>query len=84
METLTTAINGDIHFKIRFNTLHGTTDLYWRVIIDETEYLARTVHCKVDTYSDASFDKNAGVIKYHIAGTCTDFSIDGEQNALFK
>lgn len=78
------SVKGNIHFKIRFNTAHGDTDLYWRVIIDDTEYLVRNLMCKVDTYSDASFDKKAGVIKYHIAGDCTDFYIDETLNAFLR
>ena len=78
------SVKGTIHFKIRFNTAHGDTDLFWRVIIDETEYLVRTLFCKVETCSDASFDKRAGLNKYHIAGACTDFYIDEELNAFFK
>lgn len=53
------SITGDMHFKIRFNTAHGDTDFYWHVIVtplpgaeEEQEYLARSVHCKVDTYSE--------------------------------
>jgi hypothetical protein len=73
-----------IDFKIRFNTLHGDTNLFWRVIIAKEEYLVRSLQCKVNTYSDASFDKNAGVIKYHMAGVCKEFTIDEELNATFK
>lgn len=79
-----TVLNGNIDFKVRFNTQHGDSDLFWRVIIDDKEYLVRSLHCKVDTYSDASFDKNAGFIKYHIAGVCKEFVIDEELNASFK
>lgn len=78
------SLQGVFLFKIRFNTTHGDTDLYWRVIIDDTEYLVRTLQCNVATHSDASFDKNAGTIKYHIAGTCTAFVIDNELNALIS
>ncbi|HXS35388.1 MAG TPA: hypothetical protein VN721_01710 [Flavipsychrobacter sp.] len=73
-----------IFFKIRFNTAHGDTALYWRIIIDEEEYLATSLQCLAPTYSDASFDKKAGVIKYHIAGRCNEFYIDDNDNATFK
>jgi len=73
-----------IYFKIRFNTTHGDTALYWRVIIDEVEYLATSLQCLIPTYSDASFDKKAGMIKYHIAGKCYEFYIDDNDNAFFK
>lgn len=74
----------EITFKIRFNTMHGDTCLYWRVIIDDEEYLAATVHCAVPTYSESSFDKHAGTIKWHMAGTCAEFYMDDAKNAFFK
>lgn len=77
-------MNHKKEFKIRFNTLHGESDLYWRVIIDDTEYLVRSVKCYVNTYTDASFDTNAGTIKYHIAGAFTVMNIDLNLNAVFK
>jgi hypothetical protein len=77
-------MKGNIHFRIRFNTVHGDTDLYWRVIIDDEEYLARSLHCKVETRSDASFDTRAGVIKYHIAGDCHEFHLDEDGQAIFS
>jgi hypothetical protein len=75
---------GDIYFKIRFNTTHGDTDLYWRVIIDEQEHLAHAVHCNVETWSEASFDKKANAIKYHMAGRCKVFYIDADRKAMFE
>lgn len=78
------SISGHIRFKIRFNTAHGDTQLYWRVIIDEQEYLATSLHCNVSTFSDASFDKKANALKYHIAGECTEFALDEQYNAIFK
>lgn len=51
--------------QIRFNTEHGNTDLLWRVVIDNHEYLAKSIqlevpsHTTTDTLSD-------GRIKYHI------------------
>ena len=75
--------SGNIHFKIRFNTLHGATGLYWRVIIGEEEILVRNVRCKVETYSDASYDTRAGVIKYLIAGVCHELRVDAEGMAVF-
>ncbi len=84
MESVPNDQNKNIHFKIRFNTAHGDTDLYWRVIVDENEYLTRSVRCCVETYSDASFDTRAGVIKYHIAGVCAELVIDEQLNALLK
>lgn len=84
MKTEQIALSGDIFFKIRFNTTHGDTDLYWRVIIDEVEYLANSIHCKVDTWSDTSFDKTAQAIKYHIAGQCSKFYIDEAKKAVFQ
>lgn len=69
-------LKGDLHFKLRFNTMHGDTGLYWRVIIDDREYLVKTIHCKVETWSDSSFDTRANAIKYNMAGKCTGFHID--------
>ena len=83
METETIAIRGDYFFKIRFNTMHGDTDLYWRVIIDNKEFLVHSVHCNVATYSDQSFDKNANAIKYHMAGNCTELLINEDRKAIF-
>ena len=78
------SLQGTISFRIRFNTTHGDTDLYWRILIDDTEYLVRSLQCNVPTRSDASFDKNVGVIKYHIAGTCSQFVVDDALHALFS
>ncbi len=80
----TIILRDDIYFKIRFNTLHGDTDLYWRVIIDEIEYLVHSIHCKVESWSEASFDKKANAIKYHIAGVCNEFYIDENRKAIFQ
>jgi hypothetical protein len=81
-------MKGNIQFRLRFNTMHGDTDLYWRVIIIEDnepkEFLARSVNCMVPTCSDASFDKNANAIKYHMAGNCTEFNIDCDGKATLK
>jgi len=77
------SLKGDLHFKLRFNTMHGDTDLYWRVIIDEVEYLVKSVHCKVDTWSDSSFDIKANAIKYNMAGICKDFSVDETGKGVF-
>ncbi len=79
-----TSIKGDIDFKIRFNTQHGDTELYWRIIIGNTEYLANSLHCLVPTYSDASFDERAGAIKYHMAGSCIEFCLNEVHKAIFK
>ncbi len=74
----------EIFFKIRFNTTHGDTDLYWRIIINDEEILARSLQCSVPTYSESSFDQRAGAIKYHIAGVCSEFILDEAKNAFFK
>ena len=84
MDQANVVLTGNINFKIRFNTTHGDTDLYWRVIIDEIEYLANSIHCKVETWSDASFDNKAQAIKYHIAGSCSVFHIDETRKAIFQ
>jgi hypothetical protein len=100
MSTGAVTIKGNIHFKIRFNTLHGDTDLYWRVITsprpspeergvldtlrEEQEYLVRSVSCKVETHSDASFDKTAGKVKYNMAGACSELMIDEQLNAVLR
>ena len=82
METVT--LKGDIFFKIRFNTMHGETNLYWRVIIGEDEYLAATLNCLVNTFSDESFDQKANATKWHLAGRCQHFNIDADGNATFS
>jgi len=74
----------EISFKIRFNTAHGDTGLYWRIIINEREYLAKSIQCSVPTFSESSFDRVAGAIKYHLAGKCTEFYVDELKNAYFK
>jgi hypothetical protein len=90
MPTQPITITGNIRFKLRFNTAHGATDLYWRVIIgaahsgeEEQEYLVRTIRCKVETYSESSYDARAAAIKYHIAGACTRLSISAQGEAIF-
>ena len=71
-------------FKIRFNTTHGDTDLYWRIIIDDEEHLVRTIQCLVPTWSESSFDKRAGSVKFHMAGRCREFLVDEMKNACLK
>ncbi len=75
------SIIGNLNFKIRFNTTHGDTDLYWRIIVNDVEYLVKSLNCNVNTHSDASFDASAGTIKYHIAGSCYSLNIDTNLNA---
>jgi hypothetical protein len=74
----------DIYFKIRFNTTHGDTDLFWRIIINDTEHLATAVSCSVPTWSESSFDQKAGAIKWHMAGKCTSFIIDENRTAILN
>lgn len=78
-----TLLRGNISFKLRFNTSHGDTNLYWRVIIDDNEYLVRSVHCNVPTFSESSFDNKAGMVKFHMAGRCSEMTIDENLNAMF-
>jgi hypothetical protein len=76
--------NGDLLFKIRFNTTHGDSGLYWRIIIGENEYLVGAVHCAVPTCSESSFDERAGAVKFHMSGKCTEFYLDDLKNAYLK
>jgi len=76
--------NKILEFKLRFNTMHGNTDLYWRVIIGEEEHLVASIQCEVPTYSDASFDKKANTIKYHMAGKCNEFIIDETGKGILR
>lgn len=73
-----------INFKFRFNTAHGDTNLFWRVFIDNQEYLVKSLNCQVPTCSDASFDEKAGMVKFNMAGVCNEFIIDDNKNAIFK
>ena len=66
MEQYSIVIHGPLEFKLRFNTTHGDTNLYWRVFINNVEYLAATLQCMVPTHSDASFDTRANTTKYQI------------------
>jgi hypothetical protein len=84
MQSAAILLKGSIDFKIRFNTTHGDTNLYWRVIIDEKEYLVSDIQCQVYTFSDRSFDKKANAIKYHIAGQCKEFIVGNDMIATFK
>lgn len=77
------ALDQIVIFKIRFNTNYGDTDLYWRVIVDDTEYLVRNIICNVPTHSESSFDSRANAQKWHIAGVCSAFTISEEKIAHF-
>jgi hypothetical protein len=79
----TISLRGNLQFKIRYNTMHGDTDFYWRVIIDDEEYLVKEVHCKVETWSDASFDIRANALKYNMAGACKEFYVDENGKGIF-
>ena len=84
MNNSTIHLRGDLHFKLRFNTAHGATSLYWRVFIGKEEYLARSLQCDVPTHSDVAYDAKAGAVKYNLAGQCSEFYIDENDNAFFK
>jgi len=84
MEQVRISGDGNIHFRLRFNTRHAGTNLYWRVFIGDREYLASGIKCMVPTSSDASFDEQAGEMKYNIAGVCREFLIDENGLALFR
>lgn len=77
-------LSGDIHFRLRFNTKHGDTNLYWRVFIDDQEYLVAGITCLVPTHSDAAFDKEANEMKYNMAGVCREFIVDEQGTAVFR
>jgi hypothetical protein len=78
------ADKNEIYFKIRFNTTHGDTNLFWRIIVADEEYLVASIDCAVPTYSESSFDERAGTVKWHMAGKCTEFYIDESKNAFLK
>jgi len=77
-------IKGALSFRIRFNTLHGDTDLYWRLLVSGSEYLVSTIECRVPTCTDRSYDTNAGAVKFHIAGTCTEMKITENHHAILQ
>lgn len=53
--------------KIRFNTAYGTeSDLPWRVLVNDTEYLASAVHIHTPTYTSADVLPD-GRLKHHIS-----------------
>jgi len=64
--------------------MHGETNLYWRVIIGDEEHLVASIQCDVPTFSDASFDKKANTIKYHMAGKCNEFIIDETGKGILR
>jgi len=56
-------------FKIRFNTEHKSSELKWRVLIDEEEYLAKqiNVNCPCKTSEDWILINDFPALKYHIS-----------------
>lgn len=74
------SLQGPLFFRIRFNTQHGDTGLYWRILIGGAEYLTTSINCQVRTYSESSFDDMANAVKYHMAGEASLLEID-EQGA---
>jgi hypothetical protein len=51
--------------QIRFNTEHGLSNLYWRVIVDDKEFLAKSVQLEVSSFSTTDTLAD-GRIKHHI------------------
>jgi hypothetical protein len=84
MQNQSVIVNGDLYFKIRFNTAYGTTNLYWRVIIEENEYLVCAIKCDVPTFSESSWDAKANAMKWHMAGRCSEFAVDGDGCGVLK
>lgn len=59
--------------KIRFNTKYTeahSEDLKWRVLIDDTEYLASSIFIEVPSYTSQDV-LPTGELKWHI--TCSGF-----------
>lgn len=56
-------------FKIRFNTEHNGSDFKWRVLIDNTEHVAKNIkiNCPCSTTEDNVISKEVNVIKHHIS-----------------
>lgn len=54
--------------KIRFNTEHAGTDLLWRILIDEVEYLASEVKINVPTLTTTDVLTD-GRVKHHISAS---------------
>lgn len=77
-------LTGTLHFRIRFNTMHGTTGLYWRVLIGNEEYLAATLRCQVPTFTESSYDERAQAVKYHMAGLCSQLTINEAGEAVLE
>lgn|GEM_PF-479434 len=77
-------LSGNISFRLRFNNRHAGTNLFWRVFIEDREYLAATVSCLVPTYSDTSLESGTGEMKYNMAGVCHEFMITEAGVALFR
>jgi hypothetical protein len=77
-------LKGPAQFRIRFNTKHNGNGLFWRVIVENTEYLASSISCKVHTYSDSSFDHQSNEMKYNIAGTFNTLIIDENNQAILE
>jgi hypothetical protein len=84
MDSSSIVFTGDFEFKLRFNTTHGETNLYWRLIIENREYLVNAIHCNVPTYSESSFDEKAQAIKFHMAGKGKTLHIDNKQSATIS
>jgi hypothetical protein len=73
--------NNKIYFKLRFNTMYNETNLFWRIIIDDTETLVKSLAINVPTFSESSFDFSANAQKWHIAGYCNSINVDENLHA---
>lgn len=77
-------LQGSMHFRLRFNTKHGDTNLYWRIFINDKEYLVSSIQCEVPTHSDTCFDEQANEQKYNIAGYCNEFIVHEDGTAILR
>lgn len=68
--------------QIRFNTEHGNSDLLWRVIIENHEYLAQSIQLEVPSHTTTDILPD-GRIKHHITALYNEL-IWNDRNLLVK
>lgn len=67
--------------KIRYNTTVSDNFLFWRVLIQEIEYLASDIKINVPTYTTKDFIDGVGM-KHHITCEANDIVWNEENKTV--
>lgn len=87
MSLMRTAITGSIAFKLRYNVHNNGKEFFWRVFLSVNErpeimYFVNSIACWVPTFSYR--EEIEGISHFSMAGNCSSFTVDNNNNATLK